>query len=136
MIFGVFGILAILASVAMIFIVIIQKSKGGGLSSTFGGASGASQLFGARRSNEAVEKITWYLAGALALIALLSNILMSTGSEADTRLRMQQNVENGLYNSAPSGLVDPGALLPTESTDPSAAPAPATPSAEPATEDN
>ena len=126
MIFNVLGVLAILASIAMIFIVIIQKSKGGGLSSSFGGAAGASQLFGARRSNEAVEKITWYLAGAMAVIALASNMLISSGSEAETRLRMQQRIEDGQYNSAPAGLVDPNALLPTEETSAPAPEAPAT----------
>lgn len=66
-------ILAILAAIALTFVVIIQNSKGGGLSSTFG-ASGASQVLGARRSSDLVEKMTWYLAGGMAILCFLATI--------------------------------------------------------------
>lgn len=86
----VLGILAVLVAAALIFAVVIQNSKGGGLSSTFGG--GATQIMGARRSNEFIEKVTWYLAGALALIAFLANIITSNPEEA-AQIRMMRNIE-------------------------------------------
>ncbi|MEZ4687413.1 MAG: preprotein translocase subunit SecG [Bacteroidia bacterium] len=66
-------ILAILAAIALTFIVIIQNSKGGGLSSTFG-AAGASQVLGARRSSDLVEKLTWYFAGGMAILCFLATV--------------------------------------------------------------
>ena len=90
--FVVFGILAVLVAAALIFVVVIQNSKGGGLSSTFGG--GATQIMGARRSNEFIEKITWYLAGALAVIAFLANIITGAPSDTAAQIRMMQNIEN------------------------------------------
>lgn len=101
--FVLLGTLAVLVAAALIFVVVIQNSKGGGLSSTFGG--GATQILGARRSNEFIEKVTWYLAGGLAIIAFLANILISSPSDAPNRLLMQQNIEDQIIeevNSAPN----------------------------------
>lgn len=114
--FVVLGILSILIAAALIFAVVIQNSKGGGLSSTFGG--GATQMFGARRSNEMIEKITWYLAIGLAVIAFVANIFgTSTVSVDNNSLRMQQEI---LAN--PVSLPDPNAVQPTQ-TDGGDAPA-------------
>ena len=95
------GVLSVLIAVLLILAVVIQNSKGGGLSSTFGGAvGGASQLFGARRSNEMIEKITWYLAGALALIAFVANVVGASFSNQVETLRMEDAIEGGVeYNT-------------------------------------
>lgn len=61
-------ILSILASLLLIGVVLIQKSKGGGLSSTF---AGSNQIMGVRRTNNFIEKVTWSLAGAIALFSVL-----------------------------------------------------------------
>ncbi|MEM7367927.1 MAG: preprotein translocase subunit SecG [Bacteroidota bacterium] len=106
--FVVLGILSILIAAALIFAVVIQNSKGGGLSSTFGG--GATQMFGARRSNEMIEKITWYLAIGLAVIAFVANIFGTTTVTTDNSLRMQEEI---LAN--PVSLPDPNAVQPIES---------------------
>ena len=50
-----------------------QNPKGGGLSSTFGGASSAQ--FGVQRTNDFMEKTTWTLGGTIVLLCLLSVIL-------------------------------------------------------------
>ena len=103
------GILSVLIAVLLILAVVIQNSKGGGLSSTFGGAvGGASQLFGARRSNEMIEKITWYLAGALALIAFVANVVGASFSNQVETLRMEEAIEGGVeYNANPNTLINP-----------------------------
>ncbi|WP_302996806.1 preprotein translocase subunit SecG, partial [uncultured Muribaculum sp.] len=54
--------LTVIASILMIGVVLIQKSKGGGLSSQFGGAN---QVMGVRRTNDFIEKATWWIAGAI-----------------------------------------------------------------------
>ena len=88
-----FGILATIVGIALIFAVVIQNSKGGGLSSTFAGGS-ATQMLGARRSAEAIEKITWYLAGGVAVLAFVANVIGASGSDQQTRLRMTDQIEN------------------------------------------
>lgn len=50
-----------------------QNPKGGGLSSTFGGASSAQ--FGVQRTNDFMEKATWTLGGIIVVLCLLSVIL-------------------------------------------------------------
>lgn len=112
--FTILGFLAVLVSLLLILAVVIQNSKGGGLSSTFGGSNSASQLFGARRSNEAIEKITWYLAGGLAIIAFMANTIgISLSSGSDSTLRMEEAFEEGIqYNANPGNIIDPNATQP------------------------
>lgn len=65
--------LTVIASILMIGVVLIQKSKGGGLSSQFGGAN---QVMGVRRTNDFIEKATWWIAGAICLLAILGVFTM------------------------------------------------------------
>lgn len=64
--FTVLVILTVKVAVLMILIVLVQKSKGGGLSSQFGGGN---QVLGVRGTNSFLEKTTWTLA---VLILVLS----------------------------------------------------------------
>jgi preprotein translocase subunit SecG len=98
--FYIFGVLALIVAIMMILAVVIQNSKGGGLSSTFGGASGATQMFGARRSNEFIEKLTWYLAIGLAVVSFLANIMASGSGPTDDSLMIQKSLD-GQVNMAP-----------------------------------
>lgn len=65
--------LTVIASILMIGVVLIQKSKGGGLSSQFGGAN---QVMGVRRTNDFIEKVTWWLAAAIGVLAVLGVFVM------------------------------------------------------------
>lgn len=58
-----------------------SKSKRGGVDSTFGGQS-ANQMFGAARSADFIEKLTWYLAAALFILCIFAAIMAGTGVEA------------------------------------------------------
>ncbi|MCM1520697.1 MAG: preprotein translocase subunit SecG [Lachnoclostridium sp.] len=66
-------VLTLICAVLLIGVVLIQKSKGGGLSSTF---AGSNQIMGVRRTNSFIEKLTWSLAGIIALLAVLSTFVM------------------------------------------------------------
>ena len=66
-------VLTILAAVLLIGVVLIQKSKGGGLSTSF---AGSNQVLGVRRTNSFIEKLTWSLAGAICVLAILSTFFM------------------------------------------------------------
>lgn len=91
-----FGILATLAGLVLIFVVVIQNSKGGGLSSTFAGGS-ATQMLGARRSTEFIEKVTWYLASGVAVLAFVANVVGTSGDDTQ-RLRMSNQIDNQVIN--------------------------------------
>ena len=54
-----FVILIVIAALLMIGVVLIQESKGGGLSSNF---SSSNAIMGVRKTTDFVEKTTWGLA--------------------------------------------------------------------------
>lgn len=57
-------------------VVLIQNPKGGGIDSTFGG-QGANQMFGAARSTDFIEKVTWVLAISMFVLAIITAIMVS-----------------------------------------------------------
>ena len=61
-------ILIVIAALLMIGIVLIQESKGGGLSSQF---SSYNQIGGVRKTTDFIEKTTWGLAAAMVVISVL-----------------------------------------------------------------
>ena len=69
-------------------VVLIQNPKGGGVDSTFGGGT-ANNLFGASKSTDLIEKITWGLAIALFVLCIITAIIVSGGS-AEIPLPSQQ----------------------------------------------
>ena len=69
-------------------IVLIQNPKGGGVDSTFGG-QGANQVFGAARSTDFVEKLTWGLATTLFILCILTAILVTNSSISSGQIPLQ-----------------------------------------------
>jgi preprotein translocase subunit SecG len=61
-------------SVLSILIVLAQNSKGGGLSSQFGG-SGASNIIGVKRTGDLLEKLTWGFMIAIMVLSLATNLV-------------------------------------------------------------
>lgn len=82
-------ILIALICLMLMLAVLIQNPKGGGLDSSFGG-SGANQMFGAARSTDLIEKITWGLAIALFVLCIVTAIMVSGAGGA--------GVEDGLLS--------------------------------------
>ncbi|HNV29631.1 MAG TPA: preprotein translocase subunit SecG [Cyclobacteriaceae bacterium] len=64
--------LAIFSSVLLVLVVLAQNSKGGGLSSQFGG-SGASNLIGVKKTGDLLERLTWGFAIAIMVFSLATN---------------------------------------------------------------
>lgn len=63
-----FIVLIVLASLLMIFIVLIQESKGGGLASNF---SSSNAIMGVRKTTDFIEKATWGLAAAMVIFSVV-----------------------------------------------------------------
>ncbi len=99
--FYVLGLLTIVAAILMIAVVSIQNSKGGGINSTFG--LNTTQVLGARRSNEFVEKLTWYLAVGIAILAFTTNVVGNMDSgPADDTLLIQRSLDGAPVQNATS----------------------------------
>ncbi|MBR3859493.1 MAG: preprotein translocase subunit SecG [Bacteroidaceae bacterium] len=62
-----FIVLFVIVSVLMCGIVLIQNSKGGGLASSF---ASSNQIMGVRKTTDFLEKATWTLAIAIALLSI------------------------------------------------------------------
>lgn len=81
----VFIVLVVIVAILLIGIVLIQKSKGGGLSSQFGAGN---QVLGVRGTNTFLEKTTWTLA---ALILVLSVGSAYTLPKLSTQPKVEAN---------------------------------------------
>ena len=77
-------ILIVIASVLMIGIVLIQKSKGGGLASNF---ASYNQIGGVRKTTSFVEKATWTL--AIVIVVFVAPSIVS-GTHVQATAKEQQ----------------------------------------------
>lgn len=74
-------VLTVIVALLLIGIVLIQKSKGGGLSSQFGGAG---SVMGVRQTNSFLEKATWTLAGLIVVLSVVAAYTMPKASTQTT----------------------------------------------------
>jgi len=74
------SILIIIAAILLILVVLIQNSKGGGLDSNI---ASQNQSFGAKKTTEIVEKVTWGLAAALVVLSIVSTKSISTPQKVE-----------------------------------------------------
>ena len=72
-------ILIALISILLMGAVLIQNPKGGGVDSTFGGAQ-ANQMFGAVRTTDVIEKLTWRLATSMSILPILTAIYVTNSA--------------------------------------------------------
>lgn len=109
-------VLVAIVAVLLSLVVLVQNSKGGGLSSEFSG--GSTQMFGVKKTTDLLEQITWGMAGAIIVISLLSYTIVGDASSADTINSV--NIEKAQSTAAPGGTIAPPAA-----TAPATTPAPA-----------
>lgn len=87
-----FVILIVIAAILMIGIVLIQESKGGGLSSSF---ANYNQIGGVRKTTDFVEKATWGLALAMVLFSVVCAWVAPT---ANTEGSVMENYQTPATN--------------------------------------
>ena len=93
--YTIFAILIIITSILLVLVVLVQNPKGGGLSSTFGG--GGSQIMGAKKTTDFLEKATWTLAIALISLTMLSNFAIPRNiSEDQQELKAQEQIDEAI----------------------------------------
>ena len=105
------SVLVLIVCVLMILIVLVQNSKGGGLSANF---QSSNQFMGVRKTTDFLEKSTWTLAVALMAFSVIGSLSIPRSDEAE-RSVLQDQIEN---------VVDPSAIptFPTTTPDPESSP--------------
>ena len=73
-------ILSVIVAILLIGVVLIQKSKGGGLSSSF---AGSNQIMGVRRTHDFIEKATGVLASIICVLAIASAFVVAPKGNED-----------------------------------------------------
>ena len=66
--------LIILLSILLVLVILAQNSKGGGLSSQFGGSS-ASNIIGVKKTGDLLEKLTWGFVIGIMVLCLTTNFI-------------------------------------------------------------
>lgn len=114
MAYTLFVVLIVLVSLLMVFIVLIQESKGGGLASNF---SSSNSIMGVRKTTDVVEKLTWGLAVAMVVISVAcayvapqavgESSVMEGATQEQTALPAMPGASSdaaaGAKNAAPAG---------------------------------
>jgi preprotein translocase subunit SecG len=116
--FGAVIVIICIIAVLLVFVVLVQNPKGGGLSGEFGTA-GASQMFGVARTGDLLEQITWGGAIAIAMLVLASKFITPTTSAEGIN---SVNVEKAATKTLPAAGAAP-ALPGAGSPAPTPAPA-------------
>ena len=115
----------------LMFVVLLQQGKGGGMGAAFGGG-GAAQVFGGRGAGNLLTRTTSICAGLFMLTSVSLAYLSSSGDRA-----MQARVAMEAKKKAEKGIARPkdAAAVPSAATSASSAPAtnaPEVPSSAPA----
>jgi preprotein translocase subunit SecG len=62
-------IVVVIASITLVFAVLMQNSKGGGLVSSF---QAQNQIMGVKKTTDFMEKATWFLVGLVVVLSVAS----------------------------------------------------------------
>ena len=95
-----FLVLIVLVSVLLGLIVLIQNPKGGGLAGNIAGFS--NQFMGVKQTTDVLEKGTWVLATAVAVLCLISSLMIKGGGDGDNKLIKSINTNTSTTAPAPT----------------------------------
>ncbi len=102
-------IIGVLMALLLIVVVLLQSSKGDGLSGTFGGSS-ISATFGTRRAADALSKLSWWLGGGLLVIALVINLFFLPGQTS--KAERESIIQKAAAQQVPTTPALPQNILP------------------------
>jgi preprotein translocase subunit SecG len=112
-------ILIVILSILLTLFVLVQNSKGGGLSAGF---SSSNQIMGVRKTTDFVEKMTW---GLVIGIVLLSVVAVGIRKNQATEVSNESEIKEQYQHAKQA---EPGVVTPNFGEKPEAA----TPAAKPA----
>jgi len=115
-------ILLIIASFMLGVVVLVQNSKGGGLSSGF---SASNQIMGVRKTTDLLEKLTWGFAISMLVLAIFANIMIPQNTNTGGGSVIEEQIQNA--PTAPTAPMPtapaPGQAAPAGQAQPAPAPA-------------
>jgi preprotein translocase subunit SecG len=100
------AIILIIVSILLMFIVLIQNPKGGGIAANFSNIP--TQLMGAKQTTDIVEKLTWGFAVTILVLSLSTNFFRpeaSTGIKNESKLN--EKLETKTLPAAPAPAQQP-----------------------------
>ena len=108
-------VFTILASIMLVFVVLVQNSKGGGLAAGF--SSGA-QMMGVRKTTDVLEKLTWGLAIALFALSVAGAFFLPKVQSGLAPSAIQEQIDQAAVPTQappqlpPAGAAEPAATPP------------------------
>ena len=77
----IFTVIAVLLCFILVAVVLLQKSKGGGLVAS---AQSSNQILGAPKTANFLEKMTWWLMGIIAVLCIICTIAIKNGGSSSS----------------------------------------------------
>jgi len=93
--------LIILFAVLLVLVVLAQNSKGGGLTSQFGGST-ASNIIGVKKTGDLLEKLTWSFIIGIMLLSLATNFITPSAGGSSNDLLDRAGQQAPAPQSTPS----------------------------------
>ncbi len=90
-------VLIFVVCILLVLIVLVQNSKGGGLASNF---QSSNQIMGVRKTNDFLEKATWYLATILLFLSIAASATIPREKAGNTS-RIEQEIEETTVPGVP-----------------------------------
>ena len=112
--YTIFAILILIASLLLIGVILIQKSKGGGLAAN---VSGYNSMLGVRKTTDFIEKTTWWLAGIICVLSIASAFVAPNIIEAGPQLKKLPTSETQAPNFGTQAEEAPAAAAAPAKTD-------------------
>jgi preprotein translocase subunit SecG len=75
----------IFVAVLLVLVILAQNSKGGGLTSQFGGSS-ASNIIGVKKTGDLLEKLTWGFIITIMVLALSTNFVSQNSGSGSNEI--------------------------------------------------
>lgn len=98
-------ILILLISLFLILVVVVQNSKGGGLAAGF---ASSNQIMGVRKTTDFLEKATWWSAGIIAVLAIISTHFLHTGKVDESQNVLKETLDKKVKEEKNSAVINFG----------------------------
>jgi len=99
--------LILLFAVLLVLVILAQNSKGGGLTSQFGGSS-ASNIIGVKKTGDLLEKLTWGFIVGIMVLALSTNFIITSPSGSSNEILEKAGEQAPAPSSTPPAGLDLG----------------------------
>lgn len=84
-------ILLVIVSFLLGVVVLVQNSKGGGLSAGF---SASNQIMGVRKTTDFLEKLTWGFAISMLVLAMVGNFVLPKNAATGNSSIIEEQIQN------------------------------------------